>query len=45
MLNTLLTELEELGFALENDVGTPTYRSHGCFSTLDGPGIGRASWT
>ena len=36
MLNTFLSGLDELGFRLENDVGIPTFQSHGCFKTGEG---------
>ena len=37
MLSTFLSMLDEVGFVLENDITTPTYRSHGCFQSEDGP--------
>ncbi len=36
MLTALLSLLEELGFVLENDLASPTYKSHGCFQTAEG---------
>ena len=36
MLSTFLALLEELGYVLENDTRTPTFRSHGCFQTDEG---------
>ncbi len=37
MISTFLSELNELGFVLENSLDTPTYKSHGCFNTATGP--------
>ncbi len=36
MLSAFLALLEELGYVLENDTRTPTFRSHGCFQTDEG---------
>ncbi len=36
MLNMFLSLLTELGFVLQNELHTPTYKSHGCFQTATG---------
>ncbi len=36
MLNMFLSLLTELGFVLQDELHTPTYKSHGCFQTATG---------